>query len=532
MNGAEVLVRRLEGAGVRWIFGIPSGPVLPLIEALRQSTVQFVLTTSETSAGFMAATVGHLTGVPGACVATVGPGATNLTTGVGAAWLDRAPVLALTCNVGSAWLERRIQMRIDHCALFRPLTKASRVLTPETLDRSVLDALQVATAEPPGPVHLDLPEDVALANVAFQDDHAPTANPKSQDVSEQLSAVLQPALRQSRRPLVLTGLGATRLRSADCLRNFVERNAIPYISTLHAKGVLPESGPLWCGVLGRARRTTVQRLVNQADLIVAIGFDPVEINYEEWIGATPLVHVDWQPADVSPDVNVLLNAGGDLDRATECLAGLRLTSNDWDAACLAEHRRVLDHELRPASTALSTHQVLDSLREHLRPDAILTYDVGAHTHQVATQWRTDLPDTCISTNGWSSMGFGMPSAYAAKLVHPDRQVVSVVGDGGFLMTVGELSLARRLNLAVPVVVLNDGWLGLMKVKQERRELPLSGVELGPPPESPPHYFGVPCRAAHSMSEFEQALAWALKLDGPSVIEAFVDVTPYSTTVFD
>ena len=536
MNGAEVIVRRLEEAGVAWVFGIPSGPVLPLIEALRRSTVQFVLTTSETSAGFMAATVGHLTGTPGVCVATVGPGATNLTTGVGAAWLDRAPVLALTCNVGSAWLERRIQMRIDHCALFRPLTKASRVLTPETLDQSVLDVLQLATAEPPGPVHLDLPEDVALANVALANvepnGRPPATNPRSPDVSEQLSATLQSALRQSRRPLLLTGLGATRLRSAECLREFVERNGIPFVSTLHAKGVLPESHPLWGGVLGRARRTTVQRLVNQSDLIIAIGFDPVEINFEEWIGATPLVHADWQPADVSNDVNVLLNAGGDLDRATECLAGLPATSNDWETGSLAEHRRVLDCELRPASTALSTHQVLDSLRERLPADAILTYDVGAHTHQVATQWRTDVRDTCISTNGWSSMGFGMPSAYAARLVHPDRPVVCVVGDGGFLMSAGELSLARRLKLAVPVVVLNDGWLGLMKVKQERRELPLSGVELGPPPESPPHYFGVPCRAAHNVDEFEHALDWALTLDGPSVIEAFVDVTPYSTTVFD
>jgi acetolactate synthase-1/2/3 large subunit len=130
------------------------------------------------------------------------------------------------------------------------------------------------------------------------------------------------------------------------------------------------------------------------------------------------------------------------------------------------------------------------------------------------------------------MGFGMPSAYAAKLVHPDRMVVSVVGDGGFLMTAGELSVARRLDLEVPVVVLNDGWLGLMKVKQERRQLPSSGVELGPPPESPPHYFGVPCRAAHSPAEFQVALEWALALGGPSVIEAFVDVATYSTTVFD
>ena len=220
MHGAEALVRRLEQAGVRWVFGIPSGPVLPLIEALRRSTIEFVLTTSETSAGFMAATVGHLTGVPGVCVATVGPGATNLATGVGAAWLDRAPVLAVTCNVGSAWLGRRIQMRIDHCALFRPLTKASRVLTPETLDRSVLDALQLATAEPPGPVHLDLPEDVALAEVALDGDAASTRKPQLPDISEELSAALQRAMRERRRPLParLRALPPPRDRTASPCR--------------------------------------------------------------------------------------------------------------------------------------------------------------------------------------------------------------------------------------------------------------------------------------------------------------------------
>jgi acetolactate synthase-1/2/3 large subunit len=350
--------------------------------------------------------------------------------------------------------------------------------------------------------------------------------------SEPVVRTLEEALKWSRRPLLVTGLGATRLRSPEHLRQFVERHCIPYVSTMHAKGVLPESHPLWCGVLGRARRTTVQRLVAQADLVVAIGYDPVEINYEEWIGTTPLVHVDWQAADVSAQVNVILNAHADLARVTECLAMVRPTPNDWDGEQRAEHRRVLDRELRPASAVLTTHQVLDVMRERLPSDAILTYDVGAHTHQVATQWRTDLPDTCISTNGWSSMGYGMPSAYAAKLVHPDRTVVSVVGDGGFLMTAGELSVARRLNLGVPVVVLNDGWLGLMKVKQERRDLPLSGVELGPAAESPPHYFGVRCRPARTSAELQNALGWALSLGGPSVIEAFVDVAPYSTTVFD
>jgi len=531
MNSVEVLVRRLEEEGVRWVFGIPSGPVLPLIEALRRSDIQFVLTANETSAGFMATTVGHLTGVPGVCVATVGPGATNLSTGVGAAWLDRAPVLALTCNVASNWLDRRIQMRIDHCALFRPLTKDTRLLTPHTVDQAVVDALSLARAEPPGPVHLDIPEDVAVTPAALSADRR-EVEPGLPDSAHSVIAAVNEALRWSRRPILVTGLGATRLRSPANLRGFVERHAIPYVSTLHAKGVLAERHPLWSGVLGRARRTTVQRLLSEADLVIAVGYDPVEINYEEWVGSTPVIHVDWQTADVSSNVNMLLNTAGDLDAAIEGLASVPATKNDWSPVHLAEHRSALNEELRPPSHHLATYQVLDALRERLPDDAMLTYDVGAHTHQVATQWRTDLPNSCLSTNGWSSMGYGMPCGYAARLVYPRRTIVSVVGDGGFLMTAGELSMARRLNLAVPVVVLNDGWLGLMKIKQERRELPLSGVELGPPPESPPHYFGVPCRGAHTLTEFRAALEWALALEGPSVIEAFVDVGPYSATVFD
>jgi acetolactate synthase I/II/III large subunit len=422
-------------------------------------------------------------------------------------------------------------MRIDHCALFRPLTKHTQGLVPDSLDSVVIDALSLAVAEPPGPVHLDLPEDVAIAPTTIGA-CAHGADFPLPDVSETLLTALRAALQSSRRPLLITGLGATRLRSSAGLKAFVERHAIPYVSTLHAKGVLPESHPLWCGVLGRARRTTVQRLIAQADLIIAIGYDPVEINYEEWIAETPLIHVDWQSADVSNDVRVLLNVGGDLERAIASLAELAPFSNKWNSNHLQEHRHLLEEELRPPSASLAPHHVLDVLRERMPADGILTYDVGAHTHQVATQWRTDLPDTCLSTNGWSSMGYGMPSGYAAKLVHPERTVVTIVGDGGFLMTAGELSVARRLNLAVPVIVLNDGWLGLMKVKQERRGLALSGVHLGSPPESPPHYFGVPCRAARNIEELHAALEWAMHLEGPSVIEAFVDVTPYSSTVFD
>ncbi len=521
----------LEEAGVRWVFGIPSGPVLPLIEALRKSAVEFVLTANETSAGFMAQTVGNLTGIPGVCGATLGPGATNLTTGVGSAWLDRSPLIAITCNVSTPWLERRVQMRIDHHALFQPLTKATFPLRKDQFDETLSRALSLARAEPPGPVHLDLPEDVALAEASTRTGELSRVE-RLPDISAEVVQKLAESLSGGRRPLLLMGLGFTRSRAAKSLLTFVQRQKLPFISTLHAKGFLPESHPYWAGVLGRARRTDVQAFIKKADLILAVGFDPVEINYEEFIGEIPLIHVSAEAAEVGPDVNMLFNKAGDLDLAIEKMSEIAPLANAWTEAELAKHRRDLERSLRPECRGLGLHHVLDILRKIVPADGILAYDVGAHTHQIGSQWRSDLPWTCLSTNGWSSMGYGMPAAYAAKLVHPDRAVVGVVGDGCFQMTVGELALARRLKLAVPIIVLNDGWLALMRVKQTRIGYGLSGVYLGDPPVSPPHYFGVPCRSARDEKALRDAIDWGLNLDGPSVIEAFIDPEPYLSTVFD
>ena len=538
MNNAELIVKLLEAAGVRWVFGIPSGPVLPLIEALRPSSIRYVLTANETSAGFMAHTVGALTGVPGVCVSTLGPGATNLATGVGAAWLDRAPVIAITCNVETAWLERRVQMRIDHHALFAPLTKASLPLRRDRVAERLGQALALSRAEPPGPVHLDLPEDVSLApasETAAPPDAAETPAGALPPIGPEVLAALAAALQRSQRPLLVGGLALTRTKRRQHLLEFIERQHLPFALTLHAKGFLPESHPNYVGVIGRARRSDVAAFVRQADLIIGMGYDPIEINYEEWVGAIPVMHLSTETADVAAPVRTLLNAGGDLEAAWPALAALPPQQHAWTAGEFAAHRRALERALRPArpvSQGLAPHDVLDALRARLPADAILTYDVGAHTHQIATQWRTDEPHTCFSTNGWSSMGFGLPATYAAKLVHPNRVVVGVVGDGCFQMTVGEVSVAKRLGLAAPVVVLNDGWLGLLKVKQERKGYGLSGVDIGEPAVPPPDYFGVPCRAVHTADELTAALDWALALDGPSIIEALVDVAPYSTTVYD
>jgi acetolactate synthase-1/2/3 large subunit len=422
-------------------------------------------------------------------------------------------------------------MRIDHQALFKPLTKASFSAADQPLEQILPRLFAIARNEPPGPVHLDLPEDIAQ-QVGLPP-RSITGAPAGKDPAcVDVAGAVAAALEKSRRPLVVTGLTFTRSNAGGKLLRFVERQNLPFISTLHAKGFLPESHLHWAGVIGRARRTNVQAFADRADLIIAVGFDPIEINYEDWARATPIVHISTEAAERSPETNLIWNHPCDLDASIAAISELPQYTNDWSVDEWRVHREKLDQALRPEGPSFGVQAVLDILRRQLPPEGILAYDVGAHTHQIATQWRTDRPRTLLATNGWSSMGYGMPAAYAAKLVHRDRPVVCVLGDGGFQMTAGELALARRLNLDVPVIVLNDGWLGLMKIKQERKHYSLSGVRLGDPPDSPAHYFGVPCRSAKTADEFSTALSGALSLPGPSVIETFIDVESYSQTVFD
>jgi acetolactate synthase I/II/III large subunit len=531
MTNAELIVRTLEEAGVRWVFGIPSGPVLPLIDALSRSSIKYVLTASETSAGFMASVVGMLTGRPGVAASTVGPGATNLSTGIGSAWLDCAPAIAITCNVDTPWLERRIQMRIDHNALFRTLTKATYGLRTWNVGEALHDAIGIALSEPPGPVHFDLPEDVAKAAAVVESVRPPVIRGLP-SVARDAFPALEKLLAGHRRPLFVFGQTLQRIPHPERLARFVESQGIPFVSTLSGKGSLPESNPWFAGVIGRARRSDVLKLVRQADLIVAVGYDPIEINYEDWVGAIPVAHLSTVNAEAGPALKLLFNESGDLDEAIDRLVEMPAVLHDWTLAEIGEHRARFEANLRPKGDKFAAWEALDILHEKLPADGILAYDVGAHLHQIASQWRTDRLGSLVATNGWSSMGFGIPAAYAAKLVHPDRTVVGVVGDGCFEMTAGELTVGRRMNLAAPVVILNDGWLTLLRIKQDHKTFERSGVDLGPQVDSPPHYFGVPCRSAKTPTEFAEAMDWALSLDGPSVVEAFVDPDAYHKTVFD
>jgi acetolactate synthase-1/2/3 large subunit len=533
MNNADLIVRTLRAAGVRYGFGVPSGNVLPLIEAMRLGGLPWVLTAHEGSAAFAADVVGRLTGAPGLAIATLGPGATNLTTGVGSAYLDRSPMLALTCNLHTPQLGRRIQMAIDHHTLFRPVTKATLALRKGRVASTLAEALEIALSEPQGPVHVDLPEDVALAT-ATEEVPAPPAARRCRPAPDAAIRKAAELLGQARRPVAVLGASAMRMARPGLLRDFVDRHRIPFASTTMAKGLVDEDHPLSLGCIERARRQVQRELLRSADLIVGLGYDVVEVEYEAWIGRVPLLAVDVEPVDADASVSVAHEVVGDLDASVERLARLDALRPEWAGDAAARHRERFQASLRPAVGAFAPHHAIDVVRAVLPRDGILAFDVGAHTHQIASQWSAHAPRTFLITNGWSSMGFGLPAAIAAKLAHPERSVVCLIGDGCFQMTCGEVAVARRLGLALPVVVLADRWLSLIQVKQERRRFAVYGTDLlpGEHPAPPAHYFGAPAVGARTAAELEKALREALRADGPTVIEAVVDGGHYMETVYD
>ena len=532
MNNADLIVATLKAAGITHGFGIPSGNVLPLIEAMREGGMIFVLTAHEGSAGFAADVMGRMTGRPGFAIATLGPGATNLATGVGDAFLDRSPMIAVTCNLDRDQLGRRIQMRIDHHALFGPITKASLALRPGRIAETLAAAVRIALSEPPGPVHLDLPEDVALMAAC---EAVPEIGAGVPAPSAEPQAVAEAAahLAAARRPIAVIGATAMRLAEPGLLRLLVERHRLPFATTTMAKGLIAEDHPLSIGCIERARRQVQRAFLATADLIVGIGYDPIEVEYEAWAEAVPIVHADPEPADTDGTVRIVHQAVGDLAGTLAGLCAAAPARNDWTEDALRAHREGFQAALRPRVARFAPHQAIDAVRSVLPPHGVLAFDVGAHTHQIAGQWTAHRPRSFLITNGWSSMGFGLPAAIAAKIAAPELPVVCLIGDGCFQMTCGEVATAARMGLALPVVVLDDGWLGLIKVKQTRRQYAHVGTALGPgQPDAPAHYFGVPAHGVHTPEALRAALAEALQAAGPTVIEAFVAPDHYDETVFD
>ncbi|WEK43177.1 MAG: thiamine pyrophosphate-binding protein [Candidatus Sphingomonas colombiensis] len=535
MNGETVarrVVRKLRDMGVRHVFGVPSGGWVDYMEALRETDgIDFVLTSHEGGASFMADVCGRLTGVPGVCFGTFGPGATNLATGVGGALLDRSPMIALTDEMPAAMRGRVTQMGIDHQALFAPITKKTVRLDAANMDAILTDAATVALEGRPGPVHVGLPSGLS-AEQAGEGDMAVVAASQPAPAAAQLDA-LAAAFRGARKPVLAIGLAATGLGIEARIAALAERFALPVVLTPMAKGMLAESHPNYAGVLFHALSDEVGKTHVEADLVIAIGYDPVEFNYESWMrDGLALASIDTAPVDVDRARHpIVAEVVGDIAAGLAALEAVQAPRKDWALAEVAARKAGMFERMRPSIGHMGPCAALEVLRDVLPQDGIMTCDVGAHTHLIGQKWETPVPGLQIMTNGWSAMGFGLPAAIAAKLCRPDKAVCAVVGDGGFLMTVGELATAVREKLPIVIVVLTDNDLALIRIKQQRKQNPIYGTPVREEGTiGGPSLFGVPVTTVSTPETLRAALVEAFAADGPCIVEVLLDSREYDGLV--
>ncbi|WP_372648718.1 thiamine pyrophosphate-binding protein [Draconibacterium sp.] len=534
---AEVFAHTLKEIGVRYVFGVPSGNMIDYVEALRKEDgIDFILVGHEATAAFMAGVCGRLTGVPGVCFATFGPGATNLSTGVGGAQLDRFPLLAFTDEMPDDLLKRTVQMNINHQQLFFPITKWTTRLNENNVEEIILKGAGIATDDQPGAVHIGIPAGIGrnpVQKVKADVDYLRLEKKRwSPLVADQIAKV-EKLIQKSKKPVFAVGLSAVHAQVSEQLIALAEKFQIPVVLTPMAKGLFPENHPLYAGVLFHALSNQVAKVYSQADLVIGIGYDPVEFNYEDWMPSVPLIHIDQQEADVAagqiPEVS---NVIGTLEVALSEMLKLDVNRKVWDLQFLQENKQQIFKKFTPKSGSFGPLAVVDELRKVLPEEGILTVDVGAHLHLVGQQWRTPKPGKLLMTNGWSSMGFAIPAALAAKLCNPDLPVVALMGDGGFLMMAGELATAQRLNLNIVFVVIYDNSLSLISIKQTKKHFDNGyGTDLNVLSEEPTnHYFGVPVVRVTNGKEYESALAKAFAADGPLLIEAVVSSNEYDELV--
>ena len=527
---AEELIKALYSMGVRYIFGIPGGPSIPYLEAMRNEGIQFVTVANEQSAGMMADVFGRLTGIPGVCHATFGPGATNLSTGVGGALLDRSPIMAFTTEVKDEDIGRRIQMNIDHQALFKPITKWTARLSKDNFQYTIHNAYKTAVSETPGPVHIGLPVNICDCHVETVDigmSEKELISYPEQSLLEEAGSIIQKA----KRPLIAIGLTAVRHGLHQSISNLINKNNIPVVITPMAKGIIDENHPCYAGVLFHAQSNFAASIYRNSDLVIGIGYDSVEFNYEAWIPDVPLIHIDTEHVDIAAEYNVAVEIIGSLDYSLSYLTSLDLPEYDWDLAEVEENKIKMFEALVPKTETFNSSDAVKVLRMLMPDDGILTSDVGAHLHLLGQLWNMNGSGNLIMTNGWSAMGFGIPAAIAAKLCKPERTVACVIGDGGFLMNCGELMVARRLRLNVVIIVLVDKSYSLIKLKQGWRNLAYYATEVydGEYFDSD-KFLGVPKFTARDEDEMKTSLQKAFGISGPAIIEAVVDGSVYDTII--
>ncbi len=486
MKASDLFVKCLEQEGVQYVFGLPGEETEDLLFSLDASPITFVPTRHEQGAAFMADVWGRLTGKAGVCLSTLGPGATNLITGVADANLDKSPVVAITGQANLTRVHKESHQYLDIIGLFRPITKWSASIThPNVVPEVVRKAFKIAESEKPGATHIELPEDVAGLETDRQPlkpYHVRRPDPDQQALREAVAL-----LTRATKPLVIAGNGAVRKDASQQLRTFVSRCHTPIAHTFMGQGAVSDDSPYSLHTIGLGFRDFVMEAVDAADLIVTIGYDAAEYAPEVWNPRRDktIIHIDFIPAEVDahyqPAVELVADIGATLRELNELLASASCTIDPTWYVPIRDRIRadIAGYDLVDGR-AFTVPGVLNLLRRLMDDDDLLISDVGSHKMWIARNFPTRCPNGCLISNGLASMGFALPGAIGAALANPSRRIVAAMGDGGFLMNSQELETAKRLGVAFVVLVFNDNDYGLISWKQQMSHGRSTGTRLTNP----------------------------------------------------
>ena len=529
MKASDLFVKALENEGVEYIFGIPGEENLDFLESMRKSNIKLILTRHEQGAGFMAATYGRLTGKVGVCLATLGPGATNFATAAAYAQLGGMPMMMIT---GQKPIKKSKQGRfqiIDIVGMMKPMTKyAKQVVNGNNIPSMVREAFKIATTERPGAVHIELPEDIAEEEVddniyPVRDFNYPTACKES--IADAVTMI-----EQAKSPLLLIGAGANRGEISEALTNFVDKNGMPFFATQMGKGVVDENHELCLSTAALSKDDFVHCAIQRADLIINVGHDVIEkppFFMENTPDATKVIHLNFFPSEVDdtyfPQLDVVGDIASSVDALTEAITPQAHWDFDYYARLAVEIRTRLSKYFGDTRFPILPQKAVRTIRETLADEDIVTLDNGVYKIWFARNYRCAKPNTLLLDNALATMGAGLPSGMAAKMVKPNSKVVSVCGDGGFMMNSQEMETAVRLGLDLTVIILNDNSYGMIKWKQTGMGFDTYGLDLENPDfvkyaES----YGATGHRPTSCEDFAETLEKCVNGKGVHLIDLAVD----------
>ncbi len=541
-TAASLLVESLAAEGCEFVFSVPGEETLDILDALsRQEVVRHITTRHEQGAAFMADVYGRLTGRAAAAMATLGPGATNLVTGIADAFLDHAPMVAITGQTGLDKVHREAHQFVDIVRMLEPVTKWNqRVEQVEALPEIARKAFRVAQLEKPGPTHIELPENLAATPIPealrpIQPTRAYLPEPTDEAIAHAARLIAGSA-----RPLVLAGNGVLRRNASDALRVFAKGLHVPVAVTFMGKGAIDDRSHLSLMAVGLQARDHVLSGFDRADLVVCVGYDIVEYAPSRWNpdGRKRIVHIDTQPADVDvayqPEIELVGDIGGTLERLLTAILPQGISGRDASERH-ATRETLVHQDLRTALLAdlgayehddgwpIKPQKAIADLRRALDPTDIVVSDVGAHKIWIARLYQAYEPNTVIISNGFAAMGISLPGAIAAKLVHPERRAIALCGDGGFLMNSQELETARRIGADITVVIWRDDGYGLIDWKQQSEfERPFGVTFTNPDFIAYAESFGLAAFRPSSADDLYPTLMRAIEHPGPALVEVPID----------